>query len=457
MIEDYEYLSKFKLSFLRESHSKQKLSYFCEVFPDKKTINPLKTNKKKIINDPVFGFINIRSELVFDLIEHPYFQRLRRIKQLGLSCMVYPGANHTRFEHALGAVHLMRSAIGVLKLKGQEITDEEADAATIAILLHDIGHGPFSHALENTVVQGVPHERISLLLMEDLNIQFGGKLELAIRIFTNQYPRHFLHQLVSSQLDMDRLDYLSRDSFFSGVSEGVISSERIIKMLNLKNDELVVEYKGIYSVENFLIARRLMYWQVYLHKTVLSAEYLLINVLTRARELALNGTELFATPVLKAFLSHEITLDDFVFNHPVDGRPVLDLFTQLDDNDIVASIKEWQNHPDTVLSYLARCIINRRLYKIKISKKPIPEQKIAMLKEKICTQFNIGNELIKYFLIADKISNSAYNNDSSDKINVLFKNNKISDIADASDINLSVFSETVRKYFICYPKELDIK
>ncbi len=417
----------------------------------------MKTNKKKIVNDPVFGFINIRSELVFDLIEHPFFQRLRRIKQLGLSCMVYPGANHTRFEHALGAVHLMRSAIGILKLKGQEISEDEADAVTVAILLHDIGHGPFSHVLENTLVCGVPHERISLLLMEELNRQFDGRLELAIQIFTDQYPRHFLHQLVSSQLDMDRLDYLSRDSFFSGVSEGVISAERIIKMLNIKNDELVVEYKGIYSVENFLIARRLMYWQVYLHKTVLSAEYLLINVLARARELAFAGIDMFATPVLKAFLSNEITLDDFIHNRPIDGRPALELFTSLDDNDIVASIKEWQNHPDTVLSYLARCIINRRLFKIKISKKPISEQKIASLKEKICTHFKVCDEQLRYFLISDTISNSAYNKASSDKINVLFKNNKISDIADASDINLSVFSETVRKYFICYPKELDIK
>jgi len=417
----------------------------------------LKTNKKKIVNDPVFGFINIRSELVFDLIEHPFFQRLRRIKQLGLSCMVYPGANHTRFEHALGAVHLMRSAIGILKLKGQEISEDEADAVTVAILLHDIGHGPFSHVLENTLVCGVPHERISLLLMEELNRQFDGRLELAIQIFTDQYPRHFLHQLVSSQLDMDRLDYLSRDSFFSGVSEGVISAERIIKMLNIKNDELVVEYKGIYSVENFLIARRLMYWQVYLHKTVLSAEYLLINVLARARELTFAGIDMFATPVLKAFLSNEITLDDFIHNRPIDGRPALELFTSLDDNDIVASIKEWQNHPDTVLSYLARCIINRRLFKIKISKKPISEQKIASLKEKICTHFKVCDEQLRYFLISDTISNSAYNKASSDKINVLFKNNKISDIADASDINLSVFSETVRKYFICYPKELDIK
>lgn len=371
--------------------------------------------------------------------------------------MVYPGANHTRFEHALGAVHLMRSAIGILRLKGQEITDDEADAVVMAILLHDIGHGPFSHALESTLVQGVPHESISLLLMEELNRQFDGKLDLAILIFTNRYHKHFLHQLVSSQLDMDRLDYLSRDSFFSGVSEGVISSERIIKMLNVKNDELVVEYKGIYSVENFLIARRLMYWQVYLHKTVLSAEYLLINVLTRARELSLQGADIFATPVLKAFLTMKITLDDFVYNRPIAGRPALDLFTGLDDNDIVASVKEWQENPDPILSYLSKCIVNRRLFKIKISKKPFQEQKIALLKERICRHFNVSIHELRYFLISDTISNSAYNKASSEKINILFKNNKTSDISDASDINLSVLSETVRKYFISYPKELDIK
>lgn len=371
--------------------------------------------------------------------------------------MVFPGANHTRFEHALGAVYLMRAAISTLRMKGQEISDEEADAVTCAILLHDIGHGPFSHALENTLVQEVNHEHISLLLMEDLNRQFKGKLDLAIRIFTDQYPKHFLHQLVSSQLDMDRLDYLSRDSFFSGVSEGVIGAERIIKMLNVRNDELVVEYKGIYSVESFLIARRLMYWQVYLHKTVLAAEYQLINVLARARELAMRGTDLFATPVLKAFLLNEITLQDFKLNRRIDGRPVIDLFTGLDDNDIISSIKEWQYHSDPVLAYLATGIINRRLYKIKISNKPFPEHKIAGIKEKICARLNVCNEDLHYFLIADTISNSAYNKGSNEKINVLFKNNKINDIADASDINLSVFSETVRKYFICYPKELDIK
>lgn len=448
---DFERLS-------RAGHfSSEKLFYFCVGEPTHSTFNTLKTNKKKIINDPVFGFINIRSELVFDLIEHPYFQRLRRIKQLGLSHMVFPGANHTRFEHALGTVHLMRSAISILRLKGQEITDEEADAVTVAILLHDIGHGPFSHVLENTLVEGVPHEQISLLLMEDLNRQFKGKLDLAIKIFTNNYTKHFLHQLVSSQLDMDRLDYLSRDSFFSGVSEGVIGAERIIKMLNVRNDELVVEYKGIYSIESFLIARRLMYWQVYLHKAVLSAEYMLINVLARARELALKNTEIFATPVLKAFLEQKISLDDFRNNRIIAGRTTLDLFSSLDDNDIIASIKEWQNHPDFVLSYLSGCIINRRLYKIKISKKPLSDHKLALLKERICSQFGICDEDMRYLLISNTITNSAYNKDSSEKINVLFKNNKINDIADASDINLSVLSETVRKYFICYPKELDIK
>jgi HD superfamily phosphohydrolase len=293
--------------------------------------------------------------------------------------------------------------------------------------------------------------------MEELNRQFDGKLELAIRIFKGQYPKKFLHQLVSSQLDMDRLDYLSRDSFFSGVSEGVIGAERIIKMLSVKNDELVVDFKGIYSVESFLIARRLMYWQVYLHKTVISAEYLLINVLARARELALSGVDLFATPVLKVFLTHQIILDDFIQNRLIEGRKALDLFASLDDNDIFASVKEWQEHPDPVLSYLSGCIINRKLYRIKISNKPIPDQKLTLLKDKICKHFQITEGHLAYFLITDTISNSAYNKGSNNKINILFKNNKISDIAAASDINLSVFSETVRKYFICYPKELDIK
>ena len=409
----------------------------------------LKTNKKKIINDPVFGFINIRSEIIFDLMEHPYFQRLRRIKQLGLSCMVFPGANHTRFEHALGALHLMRSAISVLRMKGHSITEEEADSAAIAILLHDIGHGPFSHVLENSIVAGISHECISILLMEELNREFNGKLEMAIQIFRNEYPKKFLHQLVSSQLDVDRLDYLSRDSFFTGVSEGIISAERIIKMLDIRNDQLVVEIKGIYSIEKFLIARRLMYWQVYLHKTVLSAEHLLVSALNRAKELALRGEDIYASPCLKSFLY-------FKNNIPIDGTPVLELFARLDDSDIMASMKSWCNHSDFTLAYLSKCITNRNLFKIKIRNKPFEEYKISAIKEKILDRFGIETQLIGYYLLSDSIINNAYDKDSQN-INILFKNGKISDINAASDIQLSVLSETVRKYFICYPKELDIK
>ena len=434
----------------------KKLFYFCTVCHNEQTIKRLKTNKKKIINDPVFGFISLRSDLVFDLLEHPYFQRLRRIKQLGLSCMVFPGANHTRFEHALGALHLMRSAIEVLRLKDHVITEAEAEAVSVAILLHDIGHGPFSHALENTLVQGISHERISILLMKELNRQFKGKLDLAIQIFSDKYPKRFLYQLVASQLDMDRLDYLSRDSFFSGVSDGIVNAERLIKMLDVRDDELVIDAKGIYSIEKFLIARRLMYWQVYLHKTVLSAEYLLISVLNRARELAMRNTELFASPVLDVFLRNDISQKDFQQNKEIEGRSILNHFAELDDNDIISAIKEWQYHPDITLSYLSACIINRRLYKIKIGNKPVSEQKIKLLKEKVCARFDICDDQLKYFIISGSISNNAYN-EGADRINVLFKNGKKGDISDASDIELSVFSETIRKYFICYPKELDIK
>jgi len=417
----------------------------------------MSSTKQKILNDPIYGFIDMPIGINLEIVEHPWFQRLRHIRQLGLTFLVYPGAIHTRFQHAIGAYYLINNAVEEIRKKGLKISNAEEEALGSAILLHDIGHGPFSHALEFSLLEGISHEVISEAIMQTLNKKYKGKLDLAIQIFQNKYKRGFLHQLISSQLDMDRLDYLKRDSFFSGVSEGIVSSERIIKMLNVKNDELVVEYKGIYSVENFLIARRLMYWQVYLHKTVLSAEYLLINVLARARELALQGADIFATPVLKAFLSQHISLDDFIHNRIIAGRPALDLFTGLDDNDIIASVKEWQDNQDSILSYLSRCIINRRLYKVKISKKPFSEQKISLLKEKICSHFNVGDELLHYFLINDTISNSAYNKVSSDKINVIFKNNKISDLSDASDIDLSVFSETVRKYFICYPKELDIK
>jgi hypothetical protein len=415
----------------------------------------LKTNKKKIINDPVFGFITIQSELVFDLIEHPYFQRLRRIKQLGLSYLVFPGATHNRFEHAIGTVHLMHSAISTLEFKGIDITDEEAEAVTVAILLHDIGHGPFSHTLEHSIVYGISHEEISALLMEDLNRQFGGRLDLAIRIFKNQYPKKFLHQMVASQLDMDRLDYLRRDSFFTGVMEGAIGSDRIIKMLHVCRDELVIEAKGIYSIEKFLIARRIMYWQVYLHKTVLSADHLLINVLRRAKCLSMKGVPLFATPSLSVFLQQKITIDHFLSGEEFNGRPLLSVFAELDDNDILASIKQWQYEDDKILAYLARCLVNRKLYRIRLKDHPFKKSSMDEIRDKIIAYFKIDETDLDYFLVQDSITNNAYAS-GDDKINILFKTGKVKEISNASDINLSSLSQTVRKYFICYPKELDI-
>jgi len=415
----------------------------------------LETNKKKIINDPVLGFITIQSEFIYDLIEHPYFQRLRRIKQLGLSCIVFPGVNHTRFEHAIGAASLMRSAIASLTMKGVEITDDEAEAVTAAILLHDIGHGPFSHALEQSIVVGISHENISLMLMEALNEEFDGRLDMAIRIFKNEYPKQFLHQLVASQLDMDRLDYLRRDSFFSGVTEGTIGSDRIIKMLNVRNDSLVVEYKGIYSIEKFLIARRLMYWQVYLHKTVLSAEYMLMSVLRRAKELVMLGQELFATPALRVFLENTITRDYFTGKPFTNGKTLLDLFVELDDNDVVVAIKQWQFHEDKILAYLAESVINRKLFRIRIKNSPFSPKEVLKLEYKIHDRWGVKDNDLGYLLIKDSITNNAYVADS-DKINILMKNGKVREINDASDINLSSLSQTVRKYFVCYPKELDI-
>lgn len=413
----------------------------------------LHINKKKIINDPVFGFIALQSELVFDLVESPIFQRLRQIKQLGLSYLVFPGANHSRFEHAIGASHLMRQAISVLRLKGINISGEEAEAVTVAILLHDIGHAPFSHVLENTLVQ-ISHEEISLLLMNELNIQFNGKLDLAIRIFTNKYKKKFLHQLVSSQLDMDRLDYLSRDSFFTGVVEGTVGIDRIIKMLNVWQDKLVVDIKGIYSVEKFLISRRLMYWQVYLHKTVVSAEYLLINVLKRAQDLTMQGTSVFATPTLDVFLKNSFTPKHFYNNTIIGGKTVLEWYSLLDDNDILISVKEWQNHSDVVLSTLAKSLTNRKLFKTELQTKPITK----LLEDKIIKQIaeNItGDEnLAKYFLMTGEIKNNAYDK-HNEHILVLDKKGKTKDIQQASDINLSALSKTVRKYYLCYPKELD--
>ncbi len=405
------------------------------------------TYKKKIINDPLYGFLTIPYGLLFDLIEHPYFQRLRRIKQLGLSHLVYPGALHTRFHHALGALKLTRDAIDNLRLKGIEITEKEAEATCAAILLHDIGHGPFSHALEEALVKGVHHEQISLLFMQHLNKEFNGKLTTAIEIFTDVYPKKFLHQLVSSQLDMDRMDYLMRDSFFTGVSEGVIGSDRIIKMLDVKNDKLVVEEKGIYSIEKFLIARRLMYWQVYLHKTVVAAEMQLVHLLKRAKELAQQGASLFTTPALNHFLSQDISKESFEENHEN-----LELFSQLDDFDITAAIKVWTNHNDKVLAYLANSIINRKLPKILIQNAPFDGAEIEEIKEKIKTQNGLNDAEVDYYVFSGSVQNNAYT-DKDVSINLLQKNGKVLDIALASDnYNFPMLQREVEKFYLCYPK-----
>ena len=411
------------------------------------------TNKRKIVNDPVYGFININSSLVFDLVEHPWFQRLRRIRQLGLTNLVYPGAMHTRLQHALGAVYLMDEAISVIRAKGHEITDIEAEAVTIAILLHDIGHGPFSHALEFSLIENHTHEDISEMLMDELNIEFGGQLSLALQVFKNKYHKKFLHQLVSGQLDMDRLDYLRRDSFFTGVIEGVVSSDRIIKMLNVVDDNLVVEAKGIYSIEKFLIARRLMYWQVYLHKTVLSAENMLVNILKRAKKLSLEGNELFATPALHFFLSQSFQNNDIKPSNKLRNQ-ILENFVMLDDTDIISATKVWQSHNDKVLSTLCKYINNRVLYKIEMQNSAFTESRINELKEKGKKHFSLNDDEIKYFVFSDSISNHTYV-PSDNRITILFNNGTISDISEASDIlNISVLSKVVKKHFLCYPKEL---
>ncbi len=409
-------------------------------------------NKKKIINDPVFGFINIQSELVFDLLEHPYVQRLRRIKQLGLTYLVYPGANHSRFEHALGASHLMSQAISVLKMKGHEISEEEADAVTAAILLHDIGHAPFSHALENSLVE-IPHETISLMMMHELNRRFNGKLSLAIEIFNNLYKKQFLHQLVASQLDMDRLDYLSRDSFFTGVAEGIVGIDRIIKMLTVWNDNLAVEYKGIYSIEKFLMARRLMYWQVYLHKTVVSAESMLVNLLKRAKELWESNHQIFTTPTLKIFFDNRFTHSDFKNNIVVENKTVLDWYALLDDTDILTSMKEWQHHSDPVLSRLSQSLVNRSLFRVELRDKPPTEKWKTKMLNQISKQITGSEELSRYLLITGELTNNAYNR-YDENIKILQKSGQVKDMESASDINLSVLTKTVRKYFVCYPKEI---
>ncbi|MEM6722166.1 MAG: HD domain-containing protein [Bacteroidota bacterium] len=403
-------------------------------------------NKLKILNDPIYGFITIPNPLIFDLIEHKYFQRLRRISQMGMSYLVYPGAHHTRFHHALGCMHLMQKAVQVLRFKGVEISDEEKDALLIAILLHDIGHGPFSHAMEHSIVNSVHHEEISLLLMEQLNTEFNGSLTLAIEIFKGNYPRKFMYQLISGQIDMDRADYLKRDSFYTGVAEGNINSERIITMLNVVDDELVIEEKGIYSVEKFLVARRLMYWQVYLHKTSLVAEQLLIRVLQRAKELTQQGTHLRASAALSFFIENEISIEDFNFE-------VLDRFAKLDDYDVVSAMKEWMEEEDFVLSNLCKMIINRDLLRIKIKNKKIAFKKVLSETEALMEKYNITKHEASYFVFSGEISNQAYNT-TSQNINILMKTGKVQDVIKASDqLNLKALSKPVTKYYICYPKD----
>jgi HD superfamily phosphohydrolase len=403
------------------------------------------TNKKKIINDPVYGFVNIPFELIYDLIEHSWFQRLRRIKQLGLSYLVYPGAQHTRFQHVIGAMSLTFQAVEILKSKGIEITHHESESVCAAILLHDMGHGPFSHTLEGLIIKDVPHEAISLRFMELLNEQFDGKLTTAIEIFTNKYKKKFLHQLVSSQLDMDRLDYLRRDSFYTGVQEGSIGHDRIINMLNVVNDELVIEEKGIYSVEKFLIARRLMYWQVYLHKTVVAAEQLLIKIIQRAQYLASQNETLFATPALYYFLYNKIGKDEFYKNNEAFNNYCL-----LDDDDIFTSIKVWCNHNDKILSTLCNMLRNRKLPKVVLQNAPFEKTTVESYKFMAADNLDITMEEAEYFVYTDSVQNKAYSANNFN-INILFKNGKVLDIAEASDqYNIESLTKIVKKYFLCY-------
>jgi HD superfamily phosphohydrolase len=404
-----------------------------------------KSNKLKIFNDPIYGFIRIPNTLIFDLIADPYFQRLRRISQMGLSYLVYPGAHHTRFHHALGSMHLTQQAIQVLRFKGVEITKEEEDGLLCAILLHDIGHGPFSHAMEHSIVNGIRHEHISLLFMEELNQRFNGSLTIALEIFKGKHPKKFLNQLVSSQLDMDRMDYLKRDSFYTGVAEGNINAERLITMLNVAGNELVVEEKGVYSVEKFLMARRFMYWQVYLHKTGLVAEQLLIRILKRAKELLSENKKVQCSPTLLFFLNKKITKDNF-------DSSVLDAFSRLDDVDVLAAIKQWQGNGDFVLSRLCQMLINRRLFTIKLKNKAIDSKKMTKHFNRFKEEYKLSDTETAYFVFSGEIENRAYN-EQQQNINILRKNGKLQDVAKASDhLNLRALSKTVTKYYICYPK-----
>lgn len=402
-------------------------------------------NKKKIINDPIYGFINICDDILYDLIEHPFFQRLRHVKQLGLTHLVYPGATHNRFQHSLGSLYLMESAINVIRSKGHMISEEEAQAVKIAILLHDIGHGPLSHSLESFWMEGHNHETLSMRIMNFINQEYHHKLDLAISIYKNDYNKKFLHQLVSSQLDMDRLDYLRRDSFYTGVSEGVVGSDRIIKMLNVYEDQLVIEAKGIHSIEKFLIARWIMYWQVYFHKTVISAEQLLLRIMRRSMELINQGVHIIASEPLTYFLYKKYQEDSH--------ENILRMYSRLDDTDILVAFKRWAQSSDRLLSWLCRNMMERKLYKIELQDEPFDKGKVDAKKKKIQGALDISYEDTDYFVITNSVINKAYST-ANDHIQILFKNQEVKDVADASDmLSLPVLSKIVKKYFLCYPKE----
>ena len=417
-------------------------------------------NKRKIINDPVFGFLSLPNELIYDVLQHPYVQRLNRIRQLGLSYLVYPGAMHSRFGHSLGAMHLMQEAITSLRTKGVEITEQEETSAMIAILLHDIGHGPFSHVLEHTLVDGVTHEDISLLMMErinnDLMMRYAtngdaslndGPLDMAISIFRNEYPKHFLHQLISSQLDVDRMDYLCRDSFFTGVQEGRVASERLLKMLDVRNDKLVVQIKGIYSVQKFLVARRLMYWQVYLHKTTVGYEKILVNALKRAKLLAREGREIFASPALAYFLKNDIDAAWFDSH-----EEALSNYAELDDSDIWSALKVWRHHDDKILATLATDLVDRRLFKVEVTEEPPTEEYLAAIRSRIVDTMGISNEDASYMMSLTEIGKDMYNPED-DSIGILYKDGTVRDIAEASEIlNVQLLSKKIRKYYLCYQR-----
>ena len=405
-------------------------------------------NDHKIINDPVFGFIKIPRGLLYSIVEHPLMQRLNRINQLGLASVVYPGARHTRFQHSLGAFHLTSEAIMTLQQKGQFIFDSEAEAVLAAILMHDIGHGPFSHVLENTLIRGISHEDISLLMMEQINRDMGGQLNLAISIFKGNYPKNFLHQLISSQLDMDRLDYLCRDSFFTGVTEGSVGSARIIKMLNVVNDSLVVDSKGIYSLENYLTTRRLMYWQVYLHKTAVACEKVLVNTLLRAKHLTQQGVDVFAPPSLKYFLQNEVDAQWFT-----EHEEALRMYEDLDDADIWSAMKAWRHSSDKILSTLATDMLDRHIFKVEVNDEPVGEERIGEIAESIAAQMGITTEDARQYMMSINTVQKDMYNVEDDSITILYKDGTMTDISEASELlNVQLLSKKIRKYYLCFQR-----